>query len=117
MAGFALGFYAIEFVGMESPATAARLMTPTFGAADACPAAGVGAGPFLLSRDTANVGSTRPGRHESEAVIGSAVVPTLIANAFYLPHNLLPAAMPEPEAEPATSESANAPAKEGVWCS
>ena len=30
------------------------------------------------------------------AVIGSAVVPTLIANAFYLPHHLLP----KPEAEP-----------------
>ena len=30
------------------------------------------------------------------AVIGSAVVPTLIANAFYLPHHLLPAAAPEP---------------------
>jgi hypothetical protein len=29
-------------------------------------------------------------------VIGSAVVPTLIANAFYLPHHLLPAATPEP---------------------
>ncbi len=31
-------------------------------------------------------------------VIGSAVVPTLIANAFYLPHHLLPAAEPEPTA-------------------
>jgi Kef-type K+ transport system membrane component KefB len=29
------------------------------------------------------------------AVIGSAVVPTLIANAFYLPHHLLP----EPDTE------------------
>jgi glutathione-regulated potassium-efflux system ancillary protein KefC len=31
------------------------------------------------------------------AVIGSAVVPTLIANAFYLPHYLLPTAALEPE--------------------
>ncbi len=30
------------------------------------------------------------------AVIGSAVVPTVIANAFYLPHHLLPKAEPEP---------------------
>jgi glutathione-regulated potassium-efflux system ancillary protein KefC len=29
------------------------------------------------------------------AVIGSAVIPTLIANAFYLPHHLLPKAEPE----------------------
>jgi glutathione-regulated potassium-efflux system ancillary protein KefC len=29
------------------------------------------------------------------AVIGSAVIPTLIANAFYLPHHLLPKAVPE----------------------
>jgi glutathione-regulated potassium-efflux system ancillary protein KefC len=34
------------------------------------------------------------------AVIGSAVVPTLIANAFYLPHHLLPAMEAEPIAEP-----------------
>jgi Kef-type K+ transport system membrane component KefB len=33
------------------------------------------------------------------AVIGSAVVPTLIANAFFLPHHLLPPRAPEP-AEP-----------------
>jgi glutathione-regulated potassium-efflux system ancillary protein KefC len=33
------------------------------------------------------------------AVIGSAVVPTLIANAFYLPHHLLPETA-EGEAEP-----------------
>ena len=40
-------------------------------------------------------------------VIGSAVVPTLIANAFYLPHHLLPKA-PAPEAAAAltTTESA-----------
>ena len=35
-------------------------------------------------------------------VIGSAVVPTLIANAFYLPHHLLP----EPEPEQDTKETA-----------
>src|SRR5258708_36659357 len=29
------------------------------------------------------------------AVIASAVIPTVIANAFYLPHHLLPAAGPE----------------------
>src|SRR5215475_2476933 len=33
------------------------------------------------------------------AVIGSAVVPTLIANAFYLPRHLLPAAQAEAQAE------------------
>ena len=32
-------------------------------------------------------------------MIGSAVVPTLIANAFYLPHHLLPETA-EGEAEP-----------------
>ena len=35
-------------------------------------------------------------------VIGSAVIPTLIANAFYLPHHLLP----EPEPEQDTQETA-----------
>jgi len=39
------------------------------------------------------------------AVIGSAVVPTLIANAFYLPHHLLPAAQPEMDAEPELAEA------------
>jgi glutathione-regulated potassium-efflux system ancillary protein KefC len=34
------------------------------------------------------------------AVIGSAVVPTLIANAFYLPHHLLPGREPDAEATP-----------------
>ena len=37
-------------------------------------------------------------------VIGSAVVPTLIANAFYLPHHLLP----EPEPEEAANKTAGA---------
>jgi Kef-type K+ transport system membrane component KefB len=42
------------------------------------------------------------------AVIGSAVVPTLIANAFYMPHHLLPGAdAPEPGRAPA-------PAQEGA---
>ena len=36
------------------------------------------------------------------AVIGSAVVPTLIANAFFLPHHLLPPRQPEPPAQTAT---------------
>ena len=40
------------------------------------------------------------------AVIGSAVVPTLIANAFYLPHHLLPAREPAAEAEPAAARAA-----------
>jgi len=44
------------------------------------------------------------------AVIGSAVVPTLIANAFYLPHHLLPTA-PEP-GEPAVAAAAPTPAQE-----
>ena len=49
------------------------------------------------------------------AVIGSAVVPTLIANAFFLPRHLLPAAgtegrpaaapIPAPERQPATAEN------------
>jgi glutathione-regulated potassium-efflux system ancillary protein KefC len=34
------------------------------------------------------------------AVIGSAVVPTLIANAFFLPRHLLGAPAPEPDPEP-----------------
>jgi glutathione-regulated potassium-efflux system ancillary protein KefC len=38
------------------------------------------------------------------AVIGSAVIPTLTANAFHLPHHLLPARAPE-----ATSEQSNGP--------
>jgi Kef-type K+ transport system membrane component KefB len=40
------------------------------------------------------------------AVIGSAVVPTLIANAFYLPHHLLPeTAEGEAEPEPVAARS------------
>jgi len=35
------------------------------------------------------------------AVIGSAVVPTLIANAFYMPRHLLPTTGPERDLEPA----------------
>jgi Kef-type K+ transport system membrane component KefB len=34
------------------------------------------------------------------AVIASAVIPTVIANAFYLPRHLLPAARPEPKPTP-----------------
>jgi len=33
------------------------------------------------------------------AVIASAVIPTVIANAFYLPRHLLPKAEPEPASE------------------
>jgi len=39
------------------------------------------------------------------AVIVSAVIPTVIANAFYLPRHLLPAPRPEKEAEPAPLRS------------
>ena len=39
------------------------------------------------------------------AVIGSAVIPTVIANAFYLPRHLLP----EPQPEPAARERTKAP--------
>jgi Kef-type K+ transport system membrane component KefB len=38
------------------------------------------------------------------AVIGSAVIPTLIANAFYLPHHLLPKSEPESGPEGAAAE-------------
>jgi len=39
-------------------------------------------------------------------VIGSAVIPTLIANAFYLPHHLLPTSHPdEAEASPRPAPS------------
>jgi glutathione-regulated potassium-efflux system ancillary protein KefC len=38
------------------------------------------------------------------AVIGSAVIPTIIANAFYLPHHLLP----ESQSRPATTPSPKA---------
>src|SRR5262249_24558865 len=39
------------------------------------------------------------------AVIASAVIPTVIANAFYLPRHLLPASRPEEEAEPTQPRS------------
>jgi glutathione-regulated potassium-efflux system ancillary protein KefC len=45
------------------------------------------------------------------AVVGSAVVPTLIANAFYLPHHLLPTAV-EPGGEPAVATVTAARAEE-----
>ncbi len=38
------------------------------------------------------------------AVIASAVIPTLIANAIFLPRHLLPAAVPAPTAEPKAEE-------------
>jgi Kef-type K+ transport system membrane component KefB len=38
-------------------------------------------------------------------VIGSAVVPTIIGNAFFLPRHLIPAAEPEP-APPAEAQAA-----------
>ena len=41
------------------------------------------------------------------AVIGSAVVPTLIANAFFLPHHLIGPEQPAPAVTPAASASAN----------
>jgi Kef-type K+ transport system membrane component KefB len=40
------------------------------------------------------------------AVIGSAVIPTMIANAFYLPHHLLPKAAPE---KPSTAPGGGTP--------
>jgi len=40
------------------------------------------------------------------AVIGSAVLPTLIANAFYLPRHLLPNDEPDADAKRVTSETA-----------
>ena len=52
------------------------------------------------------------------AVIGSAVVPTLIANAFFLPHHLLPspegaggsaAVTPLPASEPSPTSAGNSP--------
>jgi Kef-type K+ transport system membrane component KefB len=41
------------------------------------------------------------------AVIGSAIVPTLIANAFFLPRHLLPRDMPEPAEPSAAATAAN----------
>jgi hypothetical protein len=42
------------------------------------------------------------------AVIASAVIPTVIANAFYLPRHLLP--KPEPEPRPAQAVAAESAA-------
>lgn len=39
--------------------------------------------------------------HLVAAVIGSAVIPTVIANAFFMPVHLRPASVPEPTGEPA----------------
>ena len=51
------------------------------------------------------------------AVIGSAVIPTLIANAFFLPRHLMPRAAPEPAPAPPTVElpppAATEPLEEG----
>jgi glutathione-regulated potassium-efflux system ancillary protein KefC len=41
------------------------------------------------------------------AVIASAVIPTVIANAFYLPRHLLPAPSPENDAERAQLRGAS----------
>jgi hypothetical protein len=43
-------------------------------------------------------------------VVGSAVIPTLIANAFYLPHHLLP----EPEQQTATQGGGTPPLRADV---
>jgi Kef-type K+ transport system membrane component KefB len=43
------------------------------------------------------------------AVIASAVIPTVIANAFYLPRHLLPKPEPEPRPAPAMAESTALP--------
>jgi Kef-type K+ transport system membrane component KefB len=45
-------------------------------------------------------------------VIGSAVIPTLVANAFYLPHHLLPETA-EGEAEPEPVAARSPPARHG----
>jgi Kef-type K+ transport system membrane component KefB len=45
-------------------------------------------------------------------VVGSAVIPTLIANAFYLPHHLLPE--PEPEQQTATQGGGTPPLRADV---
>jgi len=48
------------------------------------------------------------------AVIGSAVVPTLIANAFFFPHHHLPAQRSGPAAAVAEAISSAPPARQGV---
>jgi glutathione-regulated potassium-efflux system ancillary protein KefC len=44
-------------------------------------------------------------------VVASAVVPTLIANAFFLPHHLLPQEEPEPMELPSVAPSPPLPKK------
>jgi glutathione-regulated potassium-efflux system ancillary protein KefC len=44
-------------------------------------------------------------------VVASAVVPTLIANAFFLPHHLLPQEEPEPKELPSVASSPTVPKK------
>lgn len=48
------------------------------------------------------------------AVIGSAVIPTVIANAFYLPRHLLPRAEPETVSDQSGGERPLAPAARGA---
>jgi hypothetical protein len=45
------------------------------------------------------------------AVVGSAVVPTLIANAFYLPRHLLNNSLKEVDAESSTAQVVSTPRK------
>ena len=47
--------------------------------------------------------------HLVATVIGSAVIPTLIANAFFLPHYLLPKKPPHERAEPVPAPAAGVP--------
>jgi Kef-type K+ transport system membrane component KefB len=48
------------------------------------------------------------------AVIGSAVIPTVVANAFYLPRHLLPKAEPEAASAQSGGERPLAPAARGA---
>jgi len=56
----------------------------------------------------AHHGVITPGQysHLVAAVIGSAVIPTLVANAFFMPHHLLPASA---SAEATSARGAGAP--------